>query len=74
MKKYFCLLLISSLLISCGEKIVWDRPQQDYRKCLQENPNDPSKCGAQKESYERKIEELKGKSTDEGGAGSLYEE
>ncbi|NIP31986.1 MAG: hypothetical protein GTO02_21280 [Candidatus Dadabacteria bacterium] len=68
----FCF-FISSLLVSCAEKVVWKHPQRDYRECLKENPDDPSKCESKRQAYEKEVEELRGKSTEEGGAGSIYE-
>ena len=79
MKNYYTFILLSVLFVSvcssgCSEKIVYKNPQRDYRKCLKENPNDTSKCDSQRQAYEQDVQELKGTSTEDGGAGSLYEE
>ena len=79
MKKYSITLVLSLFVVSmfsfgCSEKIVYKNPQRDYRQCLKDNSNNSAKCDTEKQAYEKDVQELKGTSTEDGGAGSLYEE
>ena len=58
MKILFALILCMALLSSCGEKIVWENPEADYRNCLAENAGDESKCEAEKAAYGMQAEQM----------------
>ena len=58
MKTLLALLFTASLLASCGQKLVYENPEADYRKCLRENAGDESKCEASKAAYEQEAQEM----------------
>ena len=58
MKLLLALLLASPFLFSCGEKIVWENPEAEYRNCLRENGGDETKCESAKAAYEQEAQEL----------------
>lgn len=57
MKAILVLLIITFAIVSCGEKIVRDNPREQYRQCLRENEDNPSKCDHLKESYQQRFKE-----------------
>lgn len=58
MKIVITLLIASSFLLSCGQKLVYENPEADYRRCLSENGGDESKCESSKAAYEQEAQEL----------------
>ena len=58
MKTALVLLLTATFLFSCGEKLVYDNPEADYRNCLREHGGDETKCEASKAAYEQEAQEM----------------
>ena len=57
MKELLICLLISFAVVSCSEKIVRDNPREQYRQCLKQNQEDPSKCDHLRDAYHQRFED-----------------
>ncbi len=62
---------VSVFLFSCGG-MQWERPAAQYRDCMKENQDDPSKCDKYKESYEKQIDSYRGGAGNQHGEGGFY--
>ena len=60
MKEILICLLISFAVVSCGDKIVRDNPREQYRQCLKENQEEPSKCDHLRDAYQQRFEDKRG--------------
>ena len=58
MKILLALILTATFLVSCGEKLVYENPEAEYRNCLRENAGDESKCEASKAAYEQEAQQF----------------
>ena len=65
------LLMITIAAASCGERIVRDNPREQYRQCIEQNPDNREKCDEQREAYQQRFHDkrdiyLRGSGTEEG--------
>jgi len=54
--KYIFLILILIVFSSCSNKVVRDNPRDQYRQCLQENPDNRDKCEVYRDNYQQRFE------------------
>ena len=45
-------------LVSCGQRLVYENPEAEYRNCLRENAGDESRCEASKAAYEQEAQQF----------------
>ena len=77
---YKWILLIIGVLFISSCDMTWKRPLKEkhssksaYEQCIQDNPNDQSKCDPYKEAYDDSVRHMKGKTEDPNSEGGLYE-
>ena len=58
MKIVLTFIITALFLVSCGQKLVYENPEAEYRKCLRENAGDESKCEASKAAYEQEAQQF----------------
>ncbi len=73
------LILVSIVALSACD-MTWKRPLEEkkstrsaYEKCLEENPNDRSRCDLERENYDDSMRNMEGLSEDPHSEGGLYD-
>ena len=58
MKILIAVIMSTCFLIGCGQKLVYDGPEQEYQRCLEEYGKEKAECEEQRRAYGQQREEM----------------